>query len=55
MIEVVAQLEDDYYSLGWSAFRPFDEQSSNESLKKMSIFNGTPRALLFMDDQFESN
>lgn len=54
VIEVVAQLDDYYLSMGWSALRPFEAESNNESLKKLPLFYGTPRALLFMDDQFES-
>ncbi len=40
-------------SLGWSAFRPFGEDDGR-SMHKLDVYAGTARALLFLDDPFES-
>lgn len=39
-------------SLGWTAFRPFS--TDNRVTGKLDIYKGTPRALMFLDDPFES-
>ncbi len=51
--ELVTISEGKETSLGWSAFRPFGD-SDEKSMHKIDVYAGTPRALLFLDDPFES-
>ena len=53
IIEFVAVLQknvDKCISLGWTIIRLFENQSTNKS----EIYEGTPRALLFIEDPYES-
>ena len=53
IIEFIAALQkndDKCISLGWTIIRMFENQSTNKS----EIYQGTPRALLFIEDPHES-
>ena len=57
VLELVAKPHgaDGPVSIGWSAFRPFSSNSQADAgASRLGVYYGTPRALLFMDDPFES-
>ena len=56
VIELVSRLKNSTLkSLGWSAFRPFSSSNlENNSAQRVGFYLGTPRALLFIDEPFES-
>ena len=50
--ELIVSKNGQKTSIGWSAFRPFDPKAVDP--QRMTIYLGTPRALFFLEDPFES-
>lgn len=57
VIELVAKLNGKLVSIGWSAYRPFSRNTDESAAmsSRLGVYYGTPRAMLFMDEPFESN
>lgn len=52
VIEIVINLKERPKSCGWTFFRPFN--SEKESKKRLGFYYGTPRAIFFMEEPFET-